>query len=397
MPDALIRLLRLILLGPASIALITILAAAVVAAAGPLALGRGHAETRALLKTNAAILLAFALFAPIDWGLLALLPALRISFASDLRLPLAANLFIRLLFTWALLGATTAAAWRQQLANRSIRSALTFFLAVNLLLSSVQVYAYMVEPMWIETTEHTLTFDDLDPNLPPVRVVQIADLHIERNSRREAAVLERVNELQPDLIVLTGDYLNLSYLDDPTSVEHFRHFASQLHAPYGVYAVRGNMDSARDMPRLMEGTGIVWLEQEATTVHVRGQAITLVGVPCRHRSEGDEAQLREAMAGIEADAFVLLLYHSPDLIAEAAELPVDLYLAGHTHGGQIRLPLIGPLVTYSRYGRRYAAGLFTEGNTVMYVSRGIGLEGGGMPRARFLCRPEVAVFELGGR
>ena len=76
---------------------------------------------------------------------------------------------------------------------------------------------------------------------------------------------------------------------------------------------------------------------------------------------------------------------------------MDLYLAGHTHGGQIRLPLYGPMATGSRYGRRYAAGLFQEKDTTLYVSRGLGFEGGGMPRARFLCRPEAVNIELTGR
>ncbi len=70
--------------------------------------------------------------------------------------------------------------------------------------------------------------------------------------------------------------------------------------------------------------------------------------------------------------------------------------AGHAHGGQLRLPFLGPLVTGSMYGRRYASGLFEEGGTKMYISRELGFEGGGMPRARFLCRPEIASIELRG-
>lgn len=94
--------------------------------------------------------------------------------------------------------------------------------------------------------------------------------------------------------------------------------------------------------------------------------------------------------------FTLLLYHSPDLMPEAARAGVDLFLAGHTHGGQIRLPLIGALVTSSIYWKRYEMGLYTEGHTRLYVSRGIGMEGLGAPRARFLCPPEIELFELRG-
>jgi len=83
-------------------------------------------------------------------------------------------------------------------------------------------------------------------------------------------------------------------------------------------------------------------------------------------------------------------------VAEAAAYGVDLYLGGHTHGGQLRLPFYGPLVTNSRYGRQYAAGRYQERDTTMVISRGLGFEGGGLPRARFLCRPQIVSIELTG-
>ena len=92
----------------------------------------------------------------------------------------------------------------------------------------------------------------------------------------------------------------------------------------------------------------------------------------------------------------MLLYHTPDLILEATERGVDLVLSGHTHGGQVRLPGLGAVVTFSSFGRRYAAGLFNEAGTRMVVSRGIGLEGGAAPRVRFLCRPEIVSIDMVG-
>jgi predicted MPP superfamily phosphohydrolase len=80
----------------------------------------------------------------------------------------------------------------------------------------------------------------------------------------------------------------------------------------------------------------------------------------------------------------------------AADVGVDLYLAGHTHGGQLRLPFFGALVTASIYGKRYEMGAYREGNTLLYVSRGLGMEGKGAPRARFLCPPEIVLFTLVG-
>jgi hypothetical protein len=275
------------------------------------------------------------------------------------------------------------------------RPAFVLFLLINLGFSVVQVDAYVVEPLLVETTELTLHFDHLQPASPPVRIVQITDLHIERAGFREAQVVQKANALRPDLIVLTGDYLNLSYLWDPVAAEQFRSLVDQLEAPYGIYAVRGTVEPVPEaMAWLVEDTDIVWLEQETVTLDVRGQSITLVGVACSHNQNLDIQRLHQTLDYKPASDMTVLLFHSPDLILEAAELGVDLYLAGHTHGGQIRLPMIGAVVTHSIYGSRYASGLFQEGDTTMYVSRGLGFEGSWLPRARFLCRPEVVSIDL---
>ena len=374
-------------------------AAGVVATAGAAKMAGRRREARALTVKGPPLALAFLLFCLGDWALLWALPRLRLSFSSEITPPLLASVFVRLLVFWGLMGAVLLARWRGR--RRGVpmrtRSAVVLFLVVNLGFGAVQIDAYLVEPLLVETTELSLAFADLDPAAPPVRVVHITDTHIERSSFREASVIRKVNALQPDIVVLTGDYLNLSNLSDPASAAHFRQFVAQLDAPYGVYAVRGTVEpTLESMAWLVEGTEVVWLEQEAVTVDVRGQPVTLVGVACSHRQELDAARLAQTVDGVPASAFTLLLYHSPDLIREAAGHRVDLYLGGHTHGGQLCLPFYGAIVTSSIYGKRYASGLFEEGGTKMYISRGLGFEGGGMPRARFLCRPEIVSIELGG-
>jgi uncharacterized protein len=371
----------------------------VIAGVGTSVLAGRRREAHTLAMEGLPLALVFLLFCLSDWALLWALPRLRLSFSTEIVPSLLATLSVRLLVFWGLLGAALLARWRGRRRGMEVqtRSAVILFLIVNLGFTAMQLDAYVVEPLLVETTELALVFDDLVPAAPPVRVVHITDTHIERSSFREATVIRRVNALQPDLILLTGDYLNLSYLSDPTSAAHFRQFVAQLEAPYGIYGVRGSVEpTLESMAWLVEGTDIVWLEQEAVTVDVRGQPVTLVGVACSHRQELDVARLAQALDGLPADAFTLLLYHSPDLIREASEHKVDLYLGGHTHGGQLRLPFYGAIITSSMYGRRYAAGMFEENGTKMYISRGLGFEGGGMPRARFLCRPEIVSIELSG-
>ena len=371
-----------------------------IASAGAFATVRRGRMAGAFIRAGLPLLLAFVLFCLADWGLLEVLPHLQISFSPNITPPLLASIFVRLLIFWGLLCAALLARrrGRRQGLNVPTRSMITLFLVVNVGLSAIEIDSYIIEPMLLEVTEHQLAFDDLDPAAPPVRIVHITDTHIERSGVRETRIIEKVRALEPDIIVLTGDYLNLSYLSDATSAAHFRRFVTQLEAAHGVFAVRGSVEpTAGSMAWLVEGTGVVWLEQEAVTVSVRGQPITLVGVACSHWQALDASRLAGAMAGIPDEAFTLLLYHSPDLIYEAAERGVDLYLGGHTHGGQLRLPFYGAIVTGSIYGRRYVSGLFEEGRTSMVISRGFGFEGGGMPRARFLCRPEIVSIQVSGQ
>jgi predicted MPP superfamily phosphohydrolase len=365
---------------------------------GAPALARRNGKVQAFLASIRFPVWTFLAFCLADWLLLKMLPVLELSFSDNTVLCLSASLAVRVALVWSL---AIAAPLTRRLRRRSTtrprtRDIAILFAAVNLAFSALQFDAYTVEPLLVETTELSLVSSHLDPAAPPVRIVHLTDTHIERISYRERSVIKKVNALQPDIVVFTGDYINTSYHGDATAHQQFREFVGQIDAPYGIYATRGTVEpSPGYMASLIEGTGVIWLEQEAVTVDVRGQRVTLVGVNCDH-NQGDVVRLDQAMKNVPDDTFTLLLFHSPDLIHEAAAYDIDLYVGGHTHGGQIRLPFYGAVVTASKYGKQYEAGLYEEGDTTMYISRGIGFEGSVMPRARFLCRPEIVAIELSG-
>lgn len=231
----------------------------------------------------------------------------------------------------------------------------------------------------------------------PLRIVQISDLHVERSTRREHAILAEVARLEPDMIVLTGDYLNLSYTHDEIAQRDAHAFLAQLHAPYGIYAISDNfVDPPDSVAKIFDGLDINVLYDKVVPLSIGDADLTLIGFE-RGQSEQrtkDHEVLTRLMAEVPSDAFTLLLYHSPDLIESAAAEGIDLYLAGHTHGGQIRLPFYGAIITSSVYGKRYEMGRYTEGETTLYVSRGLGMEGSVMPRVRFLCPPEIVVVDI---
>ncbi len=323
-----------------------------------------------------------------DWLLLILLPRLGLSFG-----PVAAPLFYfnlaRMACLFLFLPAVLLAGegW-QRTAAAAVAGGL------QALLLGVFVYGFYIEPFRLGVTELPASSPSFFPGRP-LRILQISDLHIERITRREQDVLAQVRARQPDLIVMTGDFVNLDYLDDPVALQQTRTFLSQLSAPYGVYAVTGTTDLPAVKTAIFSGANVHVLDDEVKTLSFPGGELDLVGVTNTANWGRDRKALESLMETVPVDAYTLLLYHTPDLFEAASIAGVDLYLAGHTHGGQVRLPIYGAVITYSRYGKKYEMGKYVEVPTTLYVSRGLGMEGGGAPRVRFLCPPEIVVIELG--
>ena len=185
---------------------------------------------------------------------------------------------------------------------------------------------------------------------------------------------------QPDLVVFTGDSIN-----EPAASRVFQETMNRLAKIAPTFAVKGNWDTSR----IFEGAGAKELDGQAHRVEIRGVPIWIAGL-----AADNAPGLGKALNRIPAGEFVVLLYHYPDILAEAADHHVDLYCAGHTHGGQVALPFYGAIITLSRFGKRYEAGLFQKDGTWMYVNRGIGMEGGFAPRVRFWAPPELTVIEI---
>jgi len=258
-------------------------------------------------------------------------------------------------------------------------------------------YATAIEPFKLSLTTLSVSTDRLSPDAEPIRVLQISDLHVEYLTKREARVLEIVKEAQPDLIVISGDYVNLSNNRDPKTLAQVHELLCQINAPYGVYAVLGTplVDLPETVAPLFEDLPIVLMRGEWKKVDVgNGRYLTIIGMDFTHNLPADRERLAKLAATAPKDAPQLLLTHSPEIMPEAAEHGIDLYLCGHTHGGQVRLPIIGPLLTSSQLGRRFVMGLYKIGQTHLYISRGIGLEGLSAPRVRFLCPPEMTLVTI---
>ena len=258
------------------------------------------------------------------------------------------------------------------------------------------VYSFWIEPFWLTITYQSLETPKLSRGTK-LHILHLGDLHLERITRREIAIQAEIDRLRPDLILFSGDILNLSYRNDPTAIEQARQVMRQWQAPLGVFLVSGSpaVDLAEIMPRILDRLPIRWLQSDRITIPVGSETIDLVGLTCTHRPHIDGPILRELLPEPPV-SFTILLYHSPDLAPIAAQLGVDLQLSGHTHGGQVRIPGFGALVTGSLYGKQFEAGRIQLRNMILYVTHGLGMEGAAAPRLRLFCRPEMIFWEIIG-
>lgn len=258
------------------------------------------------------------------------------------------------------------------------------------------IYAFWIEPFRLTITHQDLTAEKLSGNVQ-LRLLHLSDLHIERLTRRESKILEIIDSTLPDLILFSGDVLNLSNLHDSQAKKEAREFLSRLHAPLGVYLVSGSpaVDLPELLPDLLQGLPLHWLQNEIISLPLGKQNFRIIGLSCSHRPHQDISTLQMLLPQpIPDDIFTILLYHSPDLAPNAARVGVDLQLSGHTHGGQFRLPWIGAVFTGSLYGRIFQQARYQLHKMTLYISRGIGMEGAAAPRMRFLCPPEIVFWNI---
>jgi predicted MPP superfamily phosphohydrolase len=271
------------------------------------------------------------------------------------------------------------------------------------------VYATQVEPQWIEVTRLEVSVPGLPPCLDGFSIAQLSDFHLGRHVKREQVhrAVEIANSLEPDLIVLTGDFVSGEAKHSAACAEEL----ATLGATCGVYAVLGNHDNWTNADLVAANVatvGITVLRDGVHSIEVGDSRLWLLGIEDPGYTAGffghtfgdfKEAwkEQRQSLAGmleeLPDDEPRLLLVHNPDFTEMLPEGRVDVALCGHTHGGQVRVPFLGSPVVPSFFGNKYAGGLVRGPKTQVYVNRGIGLIA---PAVRFNCRPEVTLLRLRG-
>lgn len=246
-------------------------------------------------------------------------------------------------------------------------------------------YSLKIEPNLLETKHYTLPSN----KLAGLRVVYATDFHIaKQDQKRLSKIIEFINAQKADLILLGGDFV-YGYNDLKTmSPERIAAKIRKLNAPLGIFSVLGNHDwyiGGRKMKHALQAAGIVVLENSNRILNYKEQKFTIAGVADKITCIADsELALKDS---IEPR---ILLTHTPDVFPDITD-SVDLVLAGHTHGGQVKFPFFGTLVVPLAHGRRYAEGFIEENRKKMIISKGLGTSR--IP-IRFNCKPEILVIEF---
>lgn len=274
------------------------------------------------------------------------------------------------------------------------RQATILCAALMVALAPVGLYMTYVEPVWLRIDRESIPLSGDRAGSGVVRVGVISDIQTATIGDYERRAVDTLMQQRPDVILVPGDVV---HMDDERFEEQLpavRELLGRLSAPGGVYLVPGDVDGAHRLARAVEGTEVRLLENEVVRVRV-GDRELLIGGADGHGTPSPV--LDELLVEPVDGAATILLAHRPDAVLDLPPASrVDLTVAGHTHGGQVVVPIFGPPLTLSRVPRDVArGGTHTMSDNLIYVSSGVGAERGGAPQIRLMSRPSIGVLELG--
>jgi predicted MPP superfamily phosphohydrolase len=268
------------------------------------------------------------------------------------------------------------------------------FAAIVLFLAGLVFWGFLIEPGRLVIQQQTIQIDNWPQPLDGLRIAVLSDIHVDNwfiNEKKLRTIVERTNQLQPDLIVILGDYMSgEGWVRHRVEPEVWGPVLKDLHAPLGVYSVLGNHDwwySGVKVRRALEQNGIKVLDNESAQVDARGTSLWLVGLADLWTRP---QRIGETVANVPEGQPLIALTHNPDIFPNVPQR-VQLMLAGHTHGGQVRFPLIGAVIESSDYGDRWERGHVFEDNHHLFVTSGIGTS---IVPVRFGLPPEIVILTL---
>ena len=258
----------------------------------------------------------------------------------------------------------------------------------------VFLYSAFIEPYRVGIKTVSINLNGRDGRLDDIKIIHITDLHIKKFGYLERILIDNINQLMPDLLFVTGDFIK-----NNNGIEPCAEFFKRIKPKYGIYGVLGNNDYKQffiisidtdKLKKSLSDVGVKLLFNESYTVNIDGVHINILGIEDSMYGKPDISNIINK----DTNGYTnILLSHSPSVIKYLNGYKPDLILTGHTHGGQVRLPFIEYLWTPLPLNspRKYSRGLFEVNKTKMYVNQGIGTN---LFPMRFLCPPEISIIKL---
>jgi predicted MPP superfamily phosphohydrolase len=260
----------------------------------------------------------------------------------------------------------------------------------------VGMWSSHVAPDELEVVRHRVPVADRQGEAP-VRIGVLSDLQTTTAGPHEHEAVDRLLAEHPDVIVVPGDVFQGTTEELTAELDGLRSLIGRLRAPGGVYVVPGDVDAPGHLEALLAGGDARLLRDEVVRIDVGDRRITVAGLSLDVWSAGADEVLADLQADPDPGDVRVVVAHRPDAVAGLHGPRVDLVVAGHTHGGQVALPVIGPPLTLTDLPRHVGAGgLHGIGGSHLFVSKGVGMERGQAPPVRFGVPPDVAVLTLEG-
>jgi predicted MPP superfamily phosphohydrolase len=267
------------------------------------------------------------------------------------------------------------------------------FISIILFALGAATWGFFIEPNRLVTRYETIQIDRWPTELADLKIAVLSDIHAGGrfiDERKLRLIVERTNQLNPDLIVILGDYISGRRNNHAMNPEVFAPILKDFRAPLGVYTVLGNHDWWFDglrVRRALEANGIKVLENDVARIEVHGKPLWLLGLADLWTRT---PRIHPTIENVPEGEPIIAIAHNPDIFPQLPER-VSLFLGGHTHGGQVRLPLIGTVVHTSDYGDRYEAGHVFENGHHLFVTTGIGTS---IIPVRFRVPPEIVLLTV---
>lgn len=245
---------------------------------------------------------------------------------------------------------------------------------------------------WLVVSEHMYESDKVPAAFDGLRVVQVSDLHDALFGEGNKRLIDKIRMAEPDVIFITGDVVDSNRYNLQQSLQAVNEFVKIA----DVYYVLGNHEVATNQVtkiyKSLTELGVTVLSNDSLLIERGGQQVAIVGIEDPLMNKHTKDMLQTALVGVPGETMTLLLAHRPEKFSSYANANIDLVFSGHAHGGQVRIPGVGGLISPGQgYLPKYTSGIYEEADTKMVVSRGLG---NSIVPFRILNLPEIVVVEL---